>query len=242
MPLYIGDYIRDTRHLSTLEHGAYLLLIMDAWTHDGLLPSDPKRLARIAGLSPKEWASSGSTIMDLFTEHEDGFRHSRVDQELTKANRIIGQRSEAGKASAQARWGNEKVTGVITSVITEEVTNAPRNDAPSPSQSPREIPNGIMSDGDPTILPQDVVEVWNETAERLGLAKVRKLSPTRMRQLKARIREHPIEEWTEAIRAIERSPFLRGENGRGWRADFDFLLQPSSFQKLVEGSYDRSAH
>ena len=50
MPFYVADYLRDTRHLSATEHGAYMLLIMQAWTQGGLLPLDPVRLARIAGL------------------------------------------------------------------------------------------------------------------------------------------------------------------------------------------------
>ena len=88
-----------------------------------------------------------------------------------------------------------------------------------------------------SLKPQHVVEAWNAMADRTGLPAVKTLTGARQRHLKSRIREYPVDDWTEAIGAIERSPFCRGENPRGWRADFDFLLQPKSFAKLIEGSY-----
>jgi uncharacterized protein YdaU (DUF1376 family) len=51
MPWYVGDYLRDTAHLDTHEHGAYLLLLAHAWQHDGAIPLDHERLRKITKLS-----------------------------------------------------------------------------------------------------------------------------------------------------------------------------------------------
>jgi len=169
MPMYIGDYLRDTRHLSTLEHGAYFLLIMDAWTHGGLLPGDEKRLARIAGMSPKEWAASRDALLDFFDLTPDGYRHGRVDEELAKTNALNAQRSEAGKASAAKRWGtgNETDNETVTGVITDPSISFERNDAPSPSPSQDDIPKGTSSKGGKRVKlaakPDDVSDdVWSD--------------------------------------------------------------------------------
>ncbi|MNG39522.1 hypothetical protein D3C84_1276480 [compost metagenome] len=38
--------------------------------------------------------------------------------------------------------------------------------------------------------------------------------------------------------ALGRSPHCQGHNDRGWRADLDFLLQPSRYVRLIEGAYE----
>lgn len=96
MPLYVGDYLADTRRLSTLEHGAYMLLIMEYWQQGGL-PDDDGKLARIAGLSKDEWLDIRDAIADLF---QPGWKHKRIDSEMRKAQ----EKSDRAAASAAKRW------------------------------------------------------------------------------------------------------------------------------------------
>lgn len=93
MPLHIDDYIRDTDHLSATEHGAYLLLIMKYW-RDGGLPADEGLVRRYAKLSVEQWAESRDVLAALF---DDGWRHKRIDSELSKADEIIEKRRSAAK-------------------------------------------------------------------------------------------------------------------------------------------------
>jgi uncharacterized protein YdaU (DUF1376 family) len=93
LPLYVGDYLRDTRDLNTLQHGAYLLLIMHYWQHDGL-PSDDARLAAIAGLTVAQWRRIREPVQAKFA---DGWRHKRIDAELARADRVFLQRRLAGR-------------------------------------------------------------------------------------------------------------------------------------------------
>ena len=82
---------------------------------------------------------------------------------------------------------------------------------------------------------------WNALAERLGLPQATKLTPQRQKHLKARLKSDGLDGWRAALAGVERSNHCRGVNDRGWRADIDFVLQPTSFQRLVEGFYGADA-
>lgn len=93
MPLYVADYLRDTRKLTAAEHGAYLLLIMEYWTV-GELPADDRQLSRIASMSPAEWKRARPNIEGFF---HDGWKHKRLDAELAKSIEISSKRSTSAK-------------------------------------------------------------------------------------------------------------------------------------------------
>lgn len=75
-------------------------------------------------------------------------------------------------------------------------------------------------------------------AGELGLPVVAKLTEDRKRKIRSGLKRNSLDEWRAAFQALRRSQFCQGDNQRGWRADFDFLLQPKSFTRLIEGYYD----
>jgi uncharacterized protein YdaU (DUF1376 family) len=107
MPLYVGDYLAKTSHLTTIQHGAYLLLIMHYWANGGL-PTTDLELMAIARMSPDQWACNCYAIAKFF---DSKWRHSRIDEELIKSRNIREKRSLAGLKGAWTRHG--KVNGHI---------------------------------------------------------------------------------------------------------------------------------
>lgn len=85
------------------------------------------------------------------------------------------------------------------------------------------------------------LEAWRDTAARCGLAQLRALNDTRRKKLLAILKAHGLDGWREALEAVEASSFLRGakpgRDGRAWKVDFDFLVTPGRFLKVIEGAY-----
>lgn len=102
MKFYISDYLADTAHLTTIQHGAYLLLIFHYW-RTGPLADDDEELSTIARMDVKSWRSQVSNRVRKFFTVEDGFlRHKRIDAELAFAHAGFEQK----RTAARARWGN----------------------------------------------------------------------------------------------------------------------------------------
>ncbi|SCW91874.1 DUF1376 domain-containing protein [Pseudomonas sp. NFACC05-1] len=101
MQLYVADYLADTMHLTTEEHGAYLLLIFNYWQTGKPIPVS--RLARITRLSNERWTDVERSLGEFFNERGNEWVHERIERDLEAVNATQEQRIAAGKASAEAR-------------------------------------------------------------------------------------------------------------------------------------------
>lgn len=74
-----------------------------------------------------------------------------------------------------------------------------------------------------------------------SLPKVLKLSDKRKQKMRIRFEEMQFsyETLQEVFDRIEASKFMRGDNNRGWRCDFDWIFSNSdNWTKVLEGKYD----
>ena len=103
MRFCIPDYLADTMHLTTLQTGAYNLLLMTYYMRGGPLPDDDAQLAAICKLSAHHWRKHRPILAGFFTVADGWWTQKRAQKELTHFSNIRSQRSKAGVLSAKAR-------------------------------------------------------------------------------------------------------------------------------------------
>lgn len=105
MPLYIGDYLGDTSHLTQGQHGAYLLLIMHCWRH-GMLPIDREAVYRLGRAVTVDEKKAVEVIIDEFFVEVDGVHsQKRVTKELARTNALYDKRAQSGSKGGRSKWG-----------------------------------------------------------------------------------------------------------------------------------------
>lgn len=107
-PLFTDAYLGDTTHLTTIEHGAYLLLLMTAWrSKEGTLPDDDKMLSRFTKMTASQWKKIRPIMEPFFTINGGVWIQGRVMDE----RKAVRQLSENQKRRVKARWLKNKDSG-----------------------------------------------------------------------------------------------------------------------------------
>lgn len=233
MQLYPGDYLSDTLHLTTEQHGAYLLLLMAMWRSGAKLPNDPAILSRICGFSPKRWAKEWSVVSGFFMIEEGSITNPRLTKEYQKA---VSRSEERKAAGSRGGTSNALKNNTTREAIAKAELEHSQISQPDKREEAKASPLPVV---DENAL---AVAIYNNAAGRAGWSQVQRMNKARASALNARIKEAGgLEGWRHAIMRAETSDFLCGRKpGRdgAFFASFDFITQTRIFTRLMEGSYD----
>lgn len=188
MPLYPGDYLRDTMGLTTEQHGAYLLLIMAYWSNGGPLPDDDQYLASVTRLTMDRWMAYRPVMQTFFQPEpiaiaiangianhiangiaKQQWRHGRIDAELARTSKIRQIRSEIGKKGVEKRWKDsnsytnsysKRHSKTILSTTTTTDNKRESNAREAGNDSLAEIPSieEVIQCGDMQNIPKETCE------------------------------------------------------------------------------------
>jgi len=108
MQLYTSDYLADTAHLTTEEHGAYLLLLMNYWQRGKPLDNTDGRLAHVARLSAERWKAVEPILAEFFMIEGTTWVQARIERDLDKIRDKSSKLAANGSIGGSKRQANAK--------------------------------------------------------------------------------------------------------------------------------------
>jgi len=82
----------------------------------------------------------------------------------------------------------------------------------------------------------NIINIYNKKCT--NLPKINKLTEKRKSAIKRFLKEFNEDDFRKICEIANKSEFLIGDNDRGWKADFDFLLRTDKANAILEGKYN----
>jgi uncharacterized protein YdaU (DUF1376 family) len=263
---HLGDWAAATGHLSWDEDMAYTRLLRAYYHAEKPIPEGQQyRLAKAS--TPAQRRAVDAVLAEFFELVDGSFRQKRADEEIS---RFLDKQRKA-KASANARWSQSDRNANASPIAmrTHSDGNAHQTPDTRPNKEREASPLVDRSADDPTNdlperLPEsetpdtpyaDLVSAYAMALPQLPQVSV--LNTSRKRAMQARWREVCTADKLDRDTGLDwfrwffghvaSSPFLTGngkpnrDTGRVWSADFDWLMNPTNFARIVDGRYHRRA-
>jgi uncharacterized protein YdaU (DUF1376 family) len=146
---HIGDFLKDTGHLSNDQMGVYLRMLWKYYLDEKPLGDDCEGIAFAMRSDEK---TVQLILRHFFVLADDGWHHKRCDQEIAEYH----NKSEKAKNSASARWNNANA---------KQSQNERKADAQENDANHKPIPNNHkpVNKRQAVARPDDVFEnIWND--------------------------------------------------------------------------------
>ena len=159
---------------------------------------------------------------------------------LTEMMKLMGSESSSAERMRRLRSKKSDETGVtpasqcdsaVTSPVTKSVTTEIELEKEKESEIDSPLPPAGTTRGC-----DEVISQFNSICASLN--KVSGMTESRRKAVQSALNAVGQEKLTELFRKAEASDFLTKRNSTGWKADFDWLLKPENYTKVLEGNYD----
>lgn len=162
---YIGDFQRDTGHLSLTERGAYRALLDAFYASEKPLPKAAPELCRLVGAFTKaERDAIVRVLKEFWQQTDDGWVNGRALKEIAKAghqrevNRGIAEAREAARRSHEQSTNRATTASPIqTPDSIHQTVLQPSSPVPNLSASPARA-RGETREGGARDVPRETVE------------------------------------------------------------------------------------
>jgi len=220
-------------------YGIFWSIIEDLYNNANALRTDYDCIAYDLRTN-SETIKSIINDFDLFEIDNDIFSSNSISQRLNE--RL--EKSEKARSSALYRWeknnndANAMRTQCDSNAIKERKGNKRKGNIIDTSNEVllSESDNETdLKEKSETIPYKKIVEFWNQNTK---LSKVKLISESRKRAIKARWRESGKDAIMSVMKKTFDSDFLNGRNDKNWTTSFDWIFNPSNFAKILEGNYD----
>ena len=241
---HIGDYISHTMHLDDAEDLAYRRLLDWYYMSEKPLPLDAALVSRRIRLDEDVVSP---VLNEFFEKTKKGFINARADDEIKAYNVRVDINRKVGKLA-------HKKTDKVTSTV---ALSPPQQNRTDTEQNITTDANASMSGtAFPPCPHKELLKLYQKHLPHL--TQPRLWEGSRMTTMKSR--------WVQASRPSEYSPkgynslpdglawwnsffgYIAGDtslpkgfesNGRTWKPDLVWIINPTNFAKIIDGKYSK---
>lgn len=181
-------------------------------------------------------------IEDNFLHLSSWEKYQSVDkmERIKEQARIRKQRqrqkmiAESGENAQNVTQCHADVTGQVTQCHAVEEDKEEDIERDIEKEREEESPHAKRAAAVPY---EEIRNLYNSIC--VSFSKCTVMSEARKKAVAARFKSgHDLNDFRLLFQKAEASSFLKGRNGRNWRADFDWLIKDANFAKVIDGNYD----
>ena len=206
---YSSDFITGTYFMTDEQVGKYIRLMCMQHQKEKLTEKDMLKICK----------TYDEDIYNKFIKDENGYYYNkRLLEEIEKRKAY----SESRRKNRQNKTKKEDMKN-ICKTYDEHMENE------------NEIEN-INININKNNKYEEIINLYNKYCTKLP--QVQKITTKRKTAINKLLKEISIQQFEKICIIANSSDFLTGDNDRGWKADFDFIIKPDKSVSILEGKYN----